>query len=229
MNLQSLRDYCRRQLDMDDEELPNGLLDSFIQEGFDRTIATEQRWPFYETQVSIERTDDTTNRVSIPDGIDPASVISVIDVEGKMRLTQISNDQAEAQLGGWYISGIPWYFSIWADQIELWPNPAGVRNLLIRGYRRSKSWMADGAGAVPDCDERLHIWLAHYAIALCYAQQEDEVLEGTYLQRWQVGMAGARSAICSPRHHRPLVLNGGLPVLTGPAGAVAWSNPPVSP
>ena len=46
-------------------------------------------------------------------------------------------------------------------------------------------WIAGGAGAEPDCDIRLHQLLAHYAIALCYAQQEDEVLEDVYMKRWQ--------------------------------------------
>ena len=59
MNLQQLRDYIRVQLDMDEEELPNALLDSYLSEGFLRTISMEVRWPFYEKRWNITRAIDT--------------------------------------------------------------------------------------------------------------------------------------------------------------------------
>ena len=106
----------------------------------------------------------------------------------------------------------------------------GAHPVQIRGYRYPTDWIAGGAGAVPDCDARLHMLLAHYAIALAYAQQEDEVLEDVYMKRWQAGFAAARNAIVNPRHHRPLVFNGGLPLTSYyPGNTVVWANPPVAP
>jgi hypothetical protein len=59
----------------------------------------------------------------------------------------------------------------------------------------------------PDCDHRLHLLLTHFATALAYAQQEDEVLEGTYMARWQADVELAHRAIMDPIHHRPLVMS----------------------
>ena len=42
MNLQGMRDYVRAQLDLDDTDLPDVLLDGYIQEGYDRVLALEQ-------------------------------------------------------------------------------------------------------------------------------------------------------------------------------------------
>ena len=65
-------------------------------------------------------------------------------------------------------------------------------------------------------------------LALSYAQQEDEVLEDVYMKRWQASFEAAHSAICNPRHHRPLVMNGGLPLTSYNTNSMAW-GPPVAP
>jgi hypothetical protein len=62
--------------------------------------------------------------------------------------------------------------------------------------------------------------LISYAVALAYAQQEDEVLEGTYMNRWQADVEGARRAIMEPRHHRPLVYAGSIH--TSPVPLPSW-------
>ena len=84
--------------------------------------------------------------------------------------------------------------------------------------------MVGGASAEVDADPRLHKLLVHYAIALCYAQQEDEVLEDVYMKRWQASFGAAHNAICAPRHHRPLILNGGLPYIPT-YSPVQWNLP----
>ena len=62
MNLQELRDYVRTQLDVDEEELPNPLLDAYFSEGFERTIALEVRWPFYETRWDVAYLPEVPDR-----------------------------------------------------------------------------------------------------------------------------------------------------------------------
>lgn len=227
MNLQQLRDYVRMQLDMDEEELPNPTLDAYFQEGFERTIAADQRWPFYEVDMTVV-IPAGARQVEIPAGLDAQQLASVITPNG-LRLIQISNEQAEQNALSLATSTTPIYYSIWANSLRFWPVMQSAQTVYLRGYRKPEAWITQGAGAIPDCDERLHFWIAHYAIALCYAQQEDEVLEATYMQRWSSGVQLARSSIVSPRHHRPLILNGGLPIVSSPNTAVAWANPPVSP
>jgi hypothetical protein len=229
VNLQQLREYIRVQLDMDEEELPNALLDSYLHEGFLRTISMENRWPFYENTWPLIKQADVAG-IPLPTDCDPPGIVSLVDTTNGYRLLQVANELAEDNfVGMWATSGNPMYYSIYGRQITLWPavqEPFG-RSYTMRGYRLPGNWVAQGAGAQPDCDTRLHQLLAHYAIALCYAQQEDEVLEDVYMKRWQASYLAAHAAICNPRHHRPLVLNGGLP-FAPTSSPIVW-GPPVAP
>jgi len=229
VNLQDLRDYVRTQLDVDEEELPNALLDAYISEGFERTISLEVRWPFYETRWSVSYLP-ADRVVFLPDNCDPAGIMALVDMSTGVRLVQIANEAAEDNfIGGQSGSATPATYSIYGREIMLWPSPGeSERQYHLRGYRLSADWMLGGAAAVPDMDARLHILLAHYAIALSYAQQEDEVLENVYMTRWQNGFTAAHNAICRPRHHRPLVFNVGVPTATASYNPVIW-GPPVAP
>ena len=227
MLLQQLREYIRVQLDMDEEELPNALLDSYLNEAFLRTISMENHWPFYETRWNVAALDEN---IALPADADPAGITSLIDTTNGYRLMQVANELAEDSfVGMWSTSSNPMYYSIYGGAILLWPSPLDdfARDYTLRGQRLPLDWISTGAGAIPDCDIRLHQLLAHYAIALCYAQQEDEVLEDVYMKRWQSSYLAAHSAICQPRHHRPLILNGGLPY-TPSYNPIVW-GPPVHP
>ena len=228
MNLQQLRDYIRVQLDMDEEELPNTLLDSYLNEGFLRTISLETRWPFYETRWDVTAVD---GRLTAPTNCDLPGITGLTDLTTGAALVQIGNEYAELSFPGAIRSAHnPAYYTIYGNEITVWPLAAfdSLRNYRLRGQRLPTDWVTQGAGAEPDCDYRLHQLLAHYAIALCYAQQEDEVLEDVYMKRWQASWAAAHNAICRPRHQRPLVFNVGLPV-TPNTSSVVWASPPVHP
>jgi hypothetical protein len=215
------------QLDMDDEELPNAMLDSYINEAYLRMISMENRWPFFETRWTTDKLAGTTD-VDLPTDCDPSGLFSVIDGDNGMRLTQVSNEQAEDNFSQIATTTIPVYYTIWGSVLRLWPDPDTNRELRLRGYRYASDWMGGGAGAEVDADVRLHILLAHYAIALSYAQQEDEVLEDVYMKRFSAGFMAARNAIINPRHNRPLVFNGGLPLGGLGRQQLVW-GPPVAP
>jgi hypothetical protein len=229
VNLQELRDYVRAQLDVDDEELSNALLDSYLSEGFLRTISMENRWPFYETRWTLTKVADTPT-VPLPPQVDPPGISSLIDKSNGYRLMQVGNELAEDSfVGMWSTTANPMYYSIYGTELSLWPTPQEPldREYSMRGQRLPNNWITQGASAEPDCDMRLHQLLAHYAIALAYAAQEDEVLEDVYMKRWQSSYLAAHAAICNPRHHRPLIFNGGLPY-TPSYNPVVW-GPPVAP
>jgi hypothetical protein len=106
-------------------------------------------------------------------------------------------------------------YSIWGNELFLWPaatytDPVNYR---LRGYRYAPLWL--DVNQEPDCDPRLHLPLTHYAVALAYAQQEDEVLEATYMARWQADVEMAHRAIMDPVHHRPLTMAGAVQLSTG--------------
>lgn len=227
MNLLQLREYIRVQLDMDEEELPNALLDSYLSEAYARTVSMENRWPFFEAYFEVAQTPDS-GAVVLPQECNVSQIATVIDMANGNRLTQIGNEYAEDNFNATNnSSGSATYYSIWGNMIHLWPRitPSLEVQLFIRGYRNPVDWISQGATGEVDADPRLHILLAHYAIALCYAQQEDEVLEDVYMKRWQASFAAARNGICAPRHHRPLVFNSGLGVGSRPSPELTWNLP----
>ena len=155
--------------------------------------------------------------------------MALIDVQSGTRLMQVGSETADDNFVAMNSEGVPYYYSLEANLIYLHPSQAGgTTDYMLRGHRYPIDWTATGAGSEPDCDVRLHQLLAHYAIALCYAQQEDEVLEDVYMKRWQASFITAHSAICAPRHHRPLIFNGGVPYPSAYNPAY-WASPPVHP
>jgi hypothetical protein len=223
VNLQQLRDAIRTQLDMDDEELPNQLLDGYLQEGYSRTIAMENRWPFFEASWPVASIGDTF--IDLPSDCNVQQIVTLIDGVTGIRLMQIAPELAEDNFVNQSAATQPIYYTIWGSQITLWPHYAGdPRSFTLRGYRLEHDWIADGASAEVDADIRLHQLLVHYAIGLAYAQQEDEVLEDVYMKRWQQSYLAVHNAICAPRHHRPLILNGGMPYVPG-YQPVQWNLP----
>jgi hypothetical protein len=203
--LTDLQDYVRTQTETTSAELPNSTINTYLQEAFNRTIAAETMWPFFETIWTITQTAGQTY-MSKPTDLDVIS--SLIDTDNyDYRLTMIDYDLAEDEYFRSMSTGsYPVEYSIWGELIYLWPQTefADDRAYRMRGYRTPTDWI--GTSSPPDCDTRLHLPLCHYAIALAYAQQEAEGLEDQSMKRWQADVELARQAIMEPNPHRPLIM-----------------------
>lgn len=207
--LDDLRNRVRSQTQTTNQELFNSDIDTWLQEAFNRTVAAAVAWPFYETVVSIVWPASTPTQPlpASPDQIDANGIVSLVDLDTGIRLEMVDYEWAEdIYTNLTVVPFTPVQYSIWGGDIYLWPTPDfdDPRNYRLRGYRRPRDWIAGGASAEPDCDDRLHLALAHYATALAYAQQEDEVLEDKYMQRWQRDVQLAAEIIIEPGRDRPL-------------------------
>jgi hypothetical protein len=227
MNLTQLTEYVWAQTDTSEFDLPAATIASYIDEAFERTIAGENRWPFYEktwdiTLVAGDSIAAVADEVNLPTVMSLRSNNYGVGV----KMTQLDQTEAEYQFGVLPVSGdtYPMYYSFWERYIYFWPLSVTDynRDYVMRGYRRPLSTFA--AGGEVDADDRLHKPLAHYAIALAYAQQEDEYLENVYMTRWQRDVEMARKAIMDPRKNRPIVMHGNLPrtPIGGHGGSGLW-------
>lgn len=222
MDVQSLRDYVRNHLEMDDEELPDSLLNVYLQDAFERTMSRSNRWPRYEKTWPVSKVvgDET---VSLPDDLLVSSIMSVVN--GIHQLTYLTQENVENMFSQAAppTVGTPVYYSIWGRQLSLWPTPGidATYDMVVRGYRQPV-WTNE-ASAIPDLDERLHLALAYYAMGLCYSQQEDEILEGVHMARWERDCATTMSALLDPPRMRPLIMNGARGGLGGNSYVI---NPP---
>lgn len=209
MNLTDLRTAVRVQTQTTSGDLPDTTIDNFLQQAFARTVEGETQWPFYETHWDVSLDPDQST-IALPANANPAGVMALYDMTNSFRLTQIGPEFSDDHYYGPQVGTVaPLQFAIWGDTIFLFPRvqtSSEARPYRLRGYRYPLTWLA--ATNEPDCDARLHVAMIHFAVALAYAQQEDEVLEATYMDRWMRDAEQARSVIMEPRHHRPLVYAG---------------------
>lgn len=204
MNLQSIRDMVRSQMDLDETDLPDPLLDNYVRDAFNRIVGLETRWPFYEWVWDV--TAPSAGYFNMP--VDAREVTSVMSAQG--RIAHIDSRHAENLFG---VAGggasQPTYWSQLGNSIQLWPQPIGAAlPLRLRGWRKPADWVATGASAEVDADERLHLPLVWYCCSAGYAQQEDEVLEGTYLSRFNDSVMQARMSVMRPWSGTPKIVNG---------------------
>ena len=224
MDVATLRAYVRNHLEVDDEELPDILLNPYLQDAFERTVALDNRWPRNETTWQLSKVLDSYV-ISLPPSVLIPSIISVTN--GNRRLSYITYENAEDMFTENQVvaTGTPVYWSTWGREMSLWPNPGPdiSYDVTVRGYRQPV-W-DEAASTIPDIDERLHPAVAYYAMALTYAAQEDEILEGVYMARWDRDAKAFMGAIMDPPRHRPLVMHGGTAVLGGASYYIVPPSP----
>ena len=206
--LADLRAYVRTQTETTPAELPDSTIDPYLTEGFNRTLAAETQWPFFETVWAISQIAGDSH-IAQPTNANSPGIVSLLDLDTQYRLEMTDNETAEDRyfnVTSSENSSPPIEFSLWNQIIYLWPRKEYTENheYQLRGHRDpTYTWLEQPALEI-DCDSRLHLPLAHYAIALAYAQQEDDVLEDQYMSRWQRDVEIAREAIMTPAQDRPL-------------------------
>lgn len=221
MNLTDLRSAVRVQTQTTAGDLPDPTIDSFLSQAFERTVNGETEWPFFETHWDIAL-DPGASTIALPANVNQAGIMALYDMTNNFRLAMVGPEFGDDHYYGPQVgTTYPIQFSLWGGEIQLYPKVQAAtvsRPYRLRGYRHALTWLTPAND--PDCDARLHVALISYAVALAYAQQEDEVLEGTYMNRWQADVEGARRAIMEPRHHRPLVYAGSIH--TSPVPLPSW-------
>lgn len=192
------------QTDLDDVDVPVFNAKMFLTEAFERTAAVERHWPLYETVWSYTVSAGATS-VSLE--ANTSEISAIMSSVTSLRLASVDHSFAEESFSG--RSGKAQSFSIWGQELYLWPVPSSETVLTVRGWRKpDPTWIEDPALEV-DLDSRLHLPLLHYAVALVYAQQEDGELENQYMRRWAQSINDLKKDILRPSTYRPVVLNGG--------------------
>jgi hypothetical protein len=211
LDLQQIRDLVRTSLDIEQEDLPDVLLDAYIREGSKRIERAEARWPFYEVRFDFAPTPSVDGLYDIA-AIDPElDQIASIAISPFGPLQWIGADVLTALQGQQPSTvGRPRFYSTWAASIAFHPQLDVVYDMEVRGYRRALDWVSDGAGATPDLPDELHNTVALWALGKAYAQQEDPELAGLYERQFSDELNEFRRRLVVTPQHQPLVLNGGV-------------------
>jgi len=226
--LAEMRAFVLAQTDLDATDLPNSVLDIYIQEGVDRVYYAEQRWPLYEDSWTFNTVAGTTDYTlaTIDAGIRFVAAVRGEDNELKW-IGRDDHDEA-AHLDESRRSK-PRYWSEWDGQLRLLPNPDAVYSMTVRGYRHMTDWYGDGTTDTvePDIPEDLHRAAAMWAIGLAYLKEEDAGLSTLYVDHFTDQLDKFSKRIVRTPPSSPLVLNKGNRGLnrshiTGAAGKYDW-------
>ena len=203
MNLQEIRDYVREHMDLEEEDLPNDVIDRFIREGSKKIETSEQRWPFYEASFTYQTVAGTGSVELGSIGGNLKRIASIL-YDGKP-LEWVSIDEYDDIWAA--KSGEPKKYAEWGGAILLGPVPDSAYDLTVRGYRSQSDWIAEGAGAVPDMPEVLHNTVANWVLYRSYAQQEDPELAHLYRELFDTELNEVGRRLTELSLHRPFILN----------------------
>lgn len=202
-----LRQTVRDIVDLDADDLPDGLLNLFIRDGYYRILDVEKRWTWLETSFTFNTVQGQRAYTIANFTADPISqVASIVDNSDiGTRLDMIGYDMGEATWNGTTdTNGDPLFYAVWNGQIHLFPKPDNARTLTCRGYREPIDWQTSG-GAV-DAAPSLHFPLVYYATSRVYQRLEDAQMAAMYKQSFDEGVALARNNIMKPNSHGQLIL-----------------------
>jgi hypothetical protein len=199
------------------------LFNAYAREGYQRIVSTFSRWPWFQATYTLNTVAEQRSYTSgftktAPESAsgltfgDIREIISVTnETDAGNQLIYIDNFKAEpVWVGTNDISGIPSYFSLWADSLQLWPKPDDVYQLTIRGFRQpSYAWLSD-AGQNVDLNDEFHIMLINFIVARLFQYQEDPEMAQVYMRHFEQGVAISRDDLTGPNSNQPLILSGGL-------------------
>lgn len=208
-----LRLYVRTHLDVEEDEVPNSLLNYWLHEAYDRITAQLDVSP---TWLHVEYAFDTEIGVqsyaldSVDGLIAPTALQSIEDLRGP---NWSLNPQSHQLLRSRYRAssaptGRPTEFSLWGRAIYLWPTPAEVQTIYVTGTRQPQDWIA--TNSAPDCPEEFHYLIADFALGRGYAQQDDPEMAQSFLQGWDAAVKALSIRWLDGQQQQPFIANGGL-------------------
>ena len=210
ISLNTLRTQVRSMADLDEEDLPDIVVDQFAREGFQRIYALERRWPYlqesYNFNTVVGQREYTISTIG-----DIREIISVLDTSlSGARLTLIPYDNAEEiWLGNTDVPSRPYFYSFWDKKIQLWAKPDAVYPITVRAYRNPVyTWLTDPDEMI-DLDEWFHALLPYFVLGRVYQRQEDAQLAQMHLNSFEQGVGLARRDLMKASSAQPVIMSGG--------------------
>jgi len=196
--------------DLDEEDLPDVVVDQFAREGFQRIYALERRWPYLQESYNFN-TVAGQREYTISTIGDIREIISVLDTSSSgARLTLIPYDNAEEiWLGNTDVPSRPYFYSFWDKKIQLWAKPDAVYPITVRAYRNPVyTWLTDTDEMI-DLDEWFHALLPYFVLGRVYQRQEDAQLAQMHLNSFEQGVGLARRDLMKASSAQPVIMSGG--------------------
>lgn len=229
LTLAQMRDFVGELADLDigfddNDDISQDLVNGFIKEGFQKIVALSQRYPYYQSTYGFTTIIDQRSYTSFGQTIpveSPLPTKTMSDIQQIIAVINNTNagnslvyiDQARAEsiwVGSQDNPGIPAYFSIWGNQLNLWPKPDQLYQMTIRGYRiPSLNWFSDENTAI-DISPQMQLPLINYVMGRIFQFQEDPEMANEYMRSFERAVAIIQGQLTAPSSNRQLIMSGGL-------------------
>lgn len=210
ITLTTLRSQVREMMDLDEQDLPDTVIDQFAREGFQRIYALERRWPYLQETYTFN-TVANQREYTISTIGDIREIISVIENSTSgSRLTLIPYDNAEEiWLGNTDVPSRPYFYSFWNQKLQLWAKPDVVYSMVVRAYRNPVYTWLTNVDETIDLDEWFHSILPYFVLARSYQRQEDAQLSAMHMNSFEQGVSLARRDLMKASSAQPVVMSAG--------------------
>ena len=237
LTLTQMRTFAGELADLDigfdaNDDISTDLVNGFIKEGFQKIVALSQRFPYYQATylffTVVDQHDYSTFSRQIPTPVTSVDISTIQNIISVVNTTDMGNslvyiDQAIAEatwVGTSDQANIPAYFSIWGNEVNLWPKPNDVYTITMRAFRKPfLTWFTDESTAI-DIDPQMQLPLVNYVMARIFQFQEDTEMAREYMSSFERAVAVIQGQLTAPSSNRQLIMSGGLT----PTASYAWWN-----
>ena len=226
LTLAQMRTFVGELSDLDigfdeNDDISTDLVDGFIKEGFQKIVALSQRYPYYQATYGFSTIENQRGYSNFGRILPSVTSVNITDIQQIIAVVNNTNngnamvylDQARCEsiwVGTSDQADIPAYFSIWANQLNLWPKPNDIYSITIRGYRvPSLTWLSDENLSI-DIDPQMQLPLINYVMARIFQFQEDPEMAREYMSSFEKAVAIIQGQLTAPSSNRQLIMSGGL-------------------
>ena len=191
--VQQWRDFCRLYIDADAEDMPDAVIDGWLEDACRVIRQREVAWPFFQATGTIT-TAVYQQAYDAPLSSEGADFRDIIEITGPWDfLRRLSHREAQTAYflpnGAMVQSSYPESYSLWAGKIYIWPKPDKVFTMQVRGYRDLLAWNT-GAGAVPDLRDEfepaLRDWMIYESLLHAQDPESADIFKKKFDSRLQV-------------------------------------------
>lgn len=203
------------------DDITQDLVYSFIKEGFQKIYNLSTRWPYYQSTLGTPTIANQRGYTTLTQSSPSVATKTLADLNQIISVVNNTNagnaliyiDQFKAEslwVGTQDQAGIPAYFSIWGNSLNLWPKPDDVYVLTIRAFRRpSLTWLSDANTAI-DISPDMQLALVNYVMSRIFQFQEDPEMAAVYNRNFESEVAIIQGNLTAPNNNQPLIMSGGL-------------------
>lgn len=205
------------------DDITVDLVNSFIKEGFQKIYNLTTRFPYYQATYGFSTIVDQHGYSSFGQVLPTVNATPNVITDLNQIVSVVNNSNAGNSLiymdqfkmeslyvGSQDSSGIPAYFTIWADRLNLFPKPNEVYSMTIRGYRRPVlNWLSDVNLSI-DISPDMQLPLVNYVMSRIFQFQEDPEMSLVYNRQFEQEVALVQGNLTAPNNNQPLIMSGGL-------------------